>query len=142
MSEKGFQLFECMIICFLLSLLAGVGGASYSQLVARTRLERAGQEMMGCLGALRAAAVNRRLSLSVTVDDNGMRYGFGPRGEEPTAWRHLPPGVQIVNRPASSVTFYSRGNAVPAGSYLLANEAAQWRLIIAPTGRMRWEHLE
>ena len=87
MRERGFQLFECIIVCLVMVSLAAVGGASYRSLVTRSQLERAGQEMMSCLGALRAAAVNRRLSLSVTVDENRTRYGVGPRGEEPVARR-------------------------------------------------------
>jgi Tfp pilus assembly protein FimT len=142
MKANGFQLFECMMVCLLVAVLGGLGGISLGKLLGRSRLESAAQEMIGHLGALRAAAVSRKLSLAITVGETGRSYGFGPRGEDPAAWRDLPPGVQIVDSPGSSVTFYSRGIAVPAGSFLLANEVGRIRLIIAPTGRMRWEYLQ
>jgi len=53
----------------------------------------------------------------------------------------LPPGVRIVSAPSKPLRFFPRGNAAPAGSYVLKNGAGSYRVVVSPAGRIRVEKL-
>ena len=141
MKENGYQLLECLAVCLLLSTMAGLGGSVLGRAVSRYRLEVAAQGLAMELSELRAAAVSRKLPLSISVSECSSKYGFGARGTDASLWRELPRGVSFVTQPRQPVTFYSRGNAVPAGTYGLSNTAGQCKVVVSPTGRIRWENL-
>ena len=122
-------------------MMIGLGGSALGKAVNRYRLEVAAQSLAMELSALRGAAVSRKLPLSVTVGDCFTKYGFGARGDNAALWRQLPKGVLFMSQPSQSVTFYSRGNAVPAGTYGLSNVKGQCRVVVSPTGRVRWENV-
>jgi len=142
MKEEGYQLLECLAVCLFLTVLFGVGGISLSRSLDRYRLETSAKGLAAELGALRIAAVSRKAPLSVFISDCRSQYGFGLRKESPVALRSLRTGVCFANHPKRPLTFYSRGNAVPAGSYLLSSAAGQCKVVVAPTGRIRCEYLD
>jgi Tfp pilus assembly protein FimT len=142
MEERGFQLLDCMLVCLVLGGGLSLGMASLDGVFERYRLQWAGYLFASEISTLRSTAVGHNLPVSVSVNPSRTQYGFATRGDEPSLWRPLPRGVVFVDQPATPVTFYSRGNAVPAGSYLLANSVGRMRVVVAPTGRVRWEILE
>jgi hypothetical protein len=141
MKVEGYQLLECLAVCLLLTLLVGVGGISLNRSLDRYRLECSAQGLAADLGSLRIAAVSRKTPLSVSIYDCRSKYAFGLRNGIPVSLRSLRPGVSFENYPKRPLTFYSRGNAVPAGSYLLSSAAGQCKVVVAPTGRIRCEYL-
>jgi len=54
---------------------------------------------------------------------------------------HMPRGVRIVSAPSKPLRFFPRGNAAPAGSYVLSNGAGSFRVVVSPAGRIRVEKL-
>jgi hypothetical protein len=142
MEERGFQLLDCMLVCLLLGGTLSIGVASLDGVFERYRLQWAGYLFATEISTLRSTAVGRNSPVSVSVSPSRTQYGFASRGEEPTLWRRLPRGVVVAGQPTTPVTFYSRGNAVPAGSYVLENSEGQMRVVVAPTGRVRWEVVE
>ena len=142
MEDKGFSLLDSLMVCLLLGSALTLGAASLNGIFERYRLQWAGYVFSSEISDVRSEAVGRNSPVSILVDVSRNKYGFGQRDEEPRLWRLLPRGVLFVSLPTVPVTFYSRGNAVPAGSYLLQNRAGQMRVIIAPSGRVRWELVE
>jgi Tfp pilus assembly protein FimT len=141
MKVEGYQLLECLAVCLLFTAMLGFGGATLSKSVGRYRLECSAQSLAAQLETLRAAAVSRKAPLSVSISDCRSKYGFGPRNARAAIWNSLPIGVSVVDQPSRPVTFYSRGNAVPAGSYHLSNAVGQCKVVVSPTGRIRCENL-
>jgi Tfp pilus assembly protein FimT len=141
MKVEGYQLLECLAVCLLMTVMIGIGSSTLSKSVERYRLESSAQSLVAQLTSLRAAAVSRKCPMSIRISDCQTKYGFGPRASETSVWRSLPTGVEIVDQPTQPVTFYSRGNAVPAGSYCLANATAGCRVVVSPAGRIRCEDL-
>jgi hypothetical protein len=141
MKAEGYQLLECLAVCLLMAALVGFGGATLCNAIDWYRLESSAMSMAVQLAALRTAAVSRKTPLSVSISECRLRYGFGPRDHDAVFWRSLPGGVRIVDQPSRPLTFYSRGNAVPAGSYLLSNAAGRFNVVVSPMGRIRCENI-
>jgi hypothetical protein len=51
--------------------------------------------------------------------------------------RHLPMGIRFAAAPRRSLRFYQHGNAVPAGTYIVAGDAGSYSVIVSPGGRIR-----
>jgi type II secretory pathway pseudopilin PulG len=142
MNKRGFQLLECLIVCALIACLAGIGFGSLNGIIEWYRLQLGARAFVSQVSAVRSSAISRNVSVSVLIDPAGEAYGWAPRGAESAAWRRLPPGVLFTTSPKNPVTFFSRGNAAPAGSFLLANQGGKIKVVVAPNGRVRWETLE
>ena len=141
MKMEGYQLLECLVVCLLLSAMLGVGGSAFLQFLDRYRLEIAAKGLVAHLVEVRTAAVSRKMPISVSVSSCRSKYGIGPRDLEVAVWRSLPTGVNFVDPIRQSLTFYSRGNAVPAGTLSLSNNAGYCKVVVSPTGRIRCENL-
>jgi len=89
-------------------------------------------------GRMRAIAANTSVAFQVSSD--GRQFGWtdpvsGLQYEGTV--RNLPSEVRIVDKPSTPLRFYQKGNAVPAGTYVIQNEAGTWRVIVSPSGRIR-----
>ena len=51
--------------------------------------------------------------------------------------RYLSGGVQVVSCPKRALRFYQHGNAAPAGTYTLKNDAGSYSVVVSPGGRIR-----
>lgn len=105
------------------------------------RLHTAGQSLVSTLSEARSLAVATNLPLEMHIDEQQQRFGFMPRGEEVRTWMQLPSGVRFVRVPGRRVTFYSRGFAVPSGSYLLESSVGAIKVVVSAAGRVRWENV-
>lgn len=137
---QGFQLIEVMIVLALAVLAVGIAGASIIGIASGHRLDLGVRAFVSELASLRARAVSGNRVLSVQIDETKTRYGVAPPGGSPRSWIQLPPGVRFRGQPRRPVTFYSRGSAVPAGTYLIANSSGSIKVIVAASGRIRWEY--
>jgi len=142
MNNRGFQLLECLIVCALIACLGGIGFGTLNGIIEWYRLQLGARVFVSQISSVRSSAISRNVSLSVLVDSAGESYGWALRKTESEAWRRLPPGVSFSRVPRNPVTFFSRGNAAPAGTFVLANRKGEIKVVVAPNGRIRWETLE
>jgi len=88
----------------------------------------------------RMHAVSANTSVSFQVSGDGRRYCWvdpatGAEYEETV--RHLSPGTSIVDMPARPLKFFQKGNAAPAGTFVIQGNAGTWRVVVNPAGRIR-----
>ncbi len=136
-SQRGFQLLELMLVCFLIAVGAALGASAWYEWVGQHRLHSAAEGLSTFLQGVRLSAVSRNAAIQVRVQGN--RYAMALRGSDAVVWQRFPQGVQAVRFPRRPVTFFSRGNAAPAGSFVLQNRSGQIRVVVSPTGRVRKE---
>lgn len=141
MNDSGFQLLEITIVCLLLGAAVITSAGPLLRTNEQYRLHTARQSLVSTLAEARSLAVTTNLPLEIHVDKRQQRFGFIPRGEDVRSWMQLPSGVRFVQVPGSRVTFYSRGFAVPSGSYLLENSVGAIKVVVSAAGRVRWENL-
>jgi prepilin-type N-terminal cleavage/methylation domain-containing protein len=85
-------------------------------------------------------AVTANTSMAFQVSEDGRRYSWAdPLSgmEYEGTIRYLPPGVSIVDKPAKSLRFFQKGNAAPAGTFVVKGDAGIWRVVVNPAGRIR-----
>jgi Tfp pilus assembly protein FimT len=140
--QGGFQLIEVLITCLFLGLLATFGVGSLTEIADRYRLETSARLIANGLSAGRTQAVCRNLALEFRVDVAANRFGIAAPGDQPETWGSLAKGVSFVQIPGRSITFYSRGSVVPAGSFVLGNGEHRIKIIMSPGGRVRWERID
>jgi hypothetical protein len=87
-------------------------------------------------------AVATNSSLVFEIDPEGRRfYWVDPGNGEQyhSTIRYLPGRVRLVDSPARPLRFYPRGNAAPAGTFVLQGDAGFYRVVVNPAGRIRVE---
>lgn len=141
MNAKGFNLFEAMLVCSLVGLLSTLALPLLDGTVEQARLHRATHAFVSALSTARYQAVAKNAAIRIHVSTGRKQFALAEKGEVPRLWQELPRGTQFSSIPTSSPTFYSRGTASPGGSYILSNSAGQIRVVISPTGRVRWERI-
>jgi Tfp pilus assembly protein FimT len=104
------------------------------------RLQTACESLRADVWRARVAALAGNIPVTVQIREDGQAYSIVEQGETP-AWRELPQGVKFTSYPKKNVTFYSRGSITPAGTYTLANTAGVIQVIVAASGRSRWERI-
>lgn len=143
-SCPGFSLVEATVLsaCAMLVLLASVPAVE--------RLHQAWSLRAGtCLvestlqwGRLHAITANASLMLEVDPAGKSTAWRDPESGSAyDTAACHLPSDVRIVSAPSKPLRFFPRGNAAPAGSYVLKNRAGSYRVVVSPAGRIRVERI-
>lgn len=141
LNNAGFTLIELGIVILLLATLTGVASGVWVHLRDQLLLDTSSRQFVSALKALRRRAVTGNLSLQVSISPDGKGYGFGQRDAEPDQWHQMPPLVRFSQSPNQPVVFYSRGAAVPSGSYILSSQAGSTKIVISAAGRVRWEWL-
>ena len=138
-SAHGYQLLEVTLTCLLIGFLASLTLPAYQQVRDHWRLSQGSHLFLNLLEQGRTAAIGRNLTVQVRVSDDGGRATIAPEGEEAGHWLTLPSGLRVVRKPNSEISFYSRGTAAPAGTFVLGNTAGRIRIVISPAGRIRWQ---
>jgi Tfp pilus assembly protein FimT len=85
-------------------------------------------------------AVTANTSVAFQVSDDGRQFGWtdSVSGEKyEGTLRSLPRKIAIVDKPAKALRFFQKGNAVPAGTFLIQGDAGTWRVVVNPAGRIR-----
>jgi prepilin-type N-terminal cleavage/methylation domain-containing protein len=136
---RGFTLVELMIALALCLLSAGMGLRHLSRAVEVWRLQTAAQMVSSELTRLRAAAVSTGAPIRFVVRPSADAYSSAEPGQSPPQFTPLPRGIRFCSIPSRPVTFYSRGQAAPAGTFLLEGSRGRVRVVVAPMGRVRWQ---
>ena len=87
----------------------------------------------------RMHAISSNSPMMFDVADNGHEFWWtDPVTGSPFAdsFRRLD-GVRIVSSPKRSLRFYQRGNAAPAGTYVIQGDTESFSVVVSPGGRIR-----
>lgn len=108
MRHNGFTLIEFLVVIAVLALLASMAAPSFTDQMARRRLQGAGTELATDLQFARAQAVSHRGTTTLTTNTTGT--GYAVVTAEGTKSVTLPSGVAVT--PNTTVTYdYLRGMA-------------------------------
>lgn len=141
MHERGFSLVDVMVTCLLVGTIMSLGLSSWANYSAHYHLQTACQSLMSDLWRARVASLAGNLPVSIEVRGDRAAYSVVEMGEAPT-WRDLPSGVRFTEFPKTKVTFYSRGSVVPGGTYMLGNSSGAAQVVVAASGRFRWQRVD
>lgn len=143
-SAAGYTLADAAVVCFLVMALAGAALDVAWGVAARLRLASACGAFVGAVERARGLAVARNGSYEVRIRPDGLAFAVAPVGldGDKALWRNLPRGVFFSRAPRRSVTFHSRGSAAPSGSFHLASAAGEMKVVVAVSGRIRWQALQ
>jgi hypothetical protein len=137
---QGVTLVEVVIVLACAGILLTAGVPNFNHLSRQWALWGAAHLLESSLQWGRSHAVSSNTSMALIVDSEGRFYlwedGYTGERLEGTL-RHLPAGVRMVSAPRRPLRFYQRGNAVPAGTFVLQGEVGSYRLIVSPGGRVR-----
>lgn len=136
----GFSLVELLIVLLLTAMLAAAGFELAEGIVKRHRLQSGCEIFVSAVERARSLAVARNDTFEIRIHPSRKSFAVAPAGSErPVLWRDLPRGVEFLRKPSRDVAFHSRGAAAPAGSFSLAASDQEIRVVIAVSGRIRWE---
>lgn len=128
MPQRGFTLFEMLVVILLISLAVGVLGLGARQAVQAANERRVVGQMVDALRTTRAGAIVSGRAARTEFDLQ--RLTFQAPGRAPHAW---PPSLQVTlhtaEQVASAVEFYPDGSST-GGNLLLANGSRRWRIDI------------
>ena len=128
MPQRGFTLFEMLVVILLISLAVGVLGLGARQAVQAANERRVDGQMVDALRTTRAGAIVSGRAARTEFDLQ--RLTFQAPGRAPHAW---PPSLQVTlhsaEQVASAVEFYPDGSST-GGNLLLANGSRRWRIDI------------
>jgi len=139
-SSCGLSLPEVVIVLTCATILLAVAVPNISKLYQEWTLWGAARVLESSLRWGRAHAVTANSSIMLVVDEDGRLFYWadpesGDRFESTV--RYLPGQVRIVGFPKRFLRFSPRGNAAPAGTYILQGAAGSYRVIVNIVGRIR-----
>jgi type II secretory pathway pseudopilin PulG len=141
-AETGTTLVELLIVVSCAAVVLGGAVPGYVRISQEWRLRGGADLVFMSLHWGRSHAVAANTSLALQVSDDGQSVCWLDPGRNEifrSSVRHLPPGVRIVSAPRRPVRFYPRGNAAPAGTYVIRGESGGYRVVVSPVGRIRTE---
>ena len=140
MKDHGLTLLELLIALGLISFCLAAGLRFATGLVRQHQLHGTGQKLVATLNQARRLAVARNAVIQLETDGAGKRFGLKARSNSaPEFWTYLPAEVDWARLPSRRITFFPRGSAAPAGSLAVANSAGTLRVVVAVSGRVRWQ---
>ncbi len=138
--QEGVTVVEALITLLCSAVLLGMAVPNLHRLQQRWALWGAAQVLDMSLqwGRMYAVSANAPLRFEIDSGGRGFHWSDPESGERYEATvRVLPPGVRITGSPSQPLRFYQRGNAVPAGTYVLTGSTGSYRVIVNPAGRIR-----
>lgn len=136
---RGFSLIELAMATTILILATGLGMSFLSRSLDLWQLQGAAQALGAELTRLRGVAVSTGTPIRFVIRATADGYGPAIGPTDPSNWTVLPARIGFAAFPSRPVTFYSRGQAAPAGTFVLQSRAGTIRVVVAPMGRVRWE---
>jgi len=140
----GFSLIECAIAitCAATLLLAAVPAVEHIHQAWALWTGTCLMETTLQWGRFHSISANASLMLEVNAEGTVAAWRDTEAGSVYGERVHyMPRGVRIVSAPSKPLRFFPRGNAAPAGSYVLNNGAGSFRVVVSPAGRIRVEKL-
>ena len=141
-THQGIALAELAIVLACAGILLTSTVPSFNHLRHHWNLWGAAYLLESSLQWGRFHAISSNTSMSLMVDTDGRRFYWadGYTGEQfEGTMRHLPGQVRITSSPRRALRFYQRGNAVPAGTFVVQGETGTYRVVVSPAGRIRLE---
>jgi len=140
----GFGLAEVLITIVCISSLLAVGVPNLHRLSQEWNL-RAGAAVLETSlhwGRMHAVSTNSSLMLIVSADGRQFFWADAACGDRyETAARQLHSGVRITSAPGRPLRFFQRGNAAPAGTYVVQGSTGAYRIVVSPGGRIRIQRI-
>ena len=137
--SRGYNLFEVTLWCLLTGTLSTVSLSVVEGIRDQQGLHLAGESILSAVSAARFEAMTKNLAVQIRVHPNRDQFAVALQNDEPHLWQSLPRGVSFSKVPSKPITFFSRGNAAPAGTFTLKNERGQIQVIVSLSGRVRWK---
>ncbi len=137
---SGFTLVECLVTLTLAGVVLTAAVPGVQRVTQSFALMGATRMVEVSLQWGRSHAIAGNTSLAFIVDSDGKRFYWvdGRSGDQYEGTvRFLPAGVRIANSPRRPLRFYQKGNAVPAGTFVIQGDAGTFRVVVNPAGRIR-----
>jgi type IV fimbrial biogenesis protein FimT len=133
---RGFTMLEMLVVLVLVAVLAALAAPSFTEQVARRRLEGVATDLSTDLQFARSQAVSNRADVTVLTRNSGTEYALQSGGTDFKAVS-LPVGLTLTN--GVTVTFQQlRGDAASAQQIDVssARTSATMRLNVGVMGRV------
>jgi Tfp pilus assembly protein FimT len=140
--DFGYSLIELTLVAACMCILLAAAVPGLNRLQEEWTLWSAAHLVQTSLQWGRMYAIAANTPVSMEVDAAGRLFFWSdPITAEPLAnsIRNLPKAVRIAAFPKSALKFYPRGNAAPAGTYILQGDAGTYKVIVNIAGRIRLE---
>lgn len=140
--REGFSLIESLFVLASVAIISTAAVPNIHRMQQEWLLRGGAAAVESALQWGRMHAISSNTPLLFSISDNGIRYCWidGDSGEEyRNSARTLPDGLRIESSPGSPLRFYQHGNAVPAGTFVVAGGAGSYSVIVSPGGRIRTE---
>ncbi|MBI4444380.1 MAG: GspH/FimT family protein [Acidobacteria bacterium] len=141
MPQHGYQFFELLVVCLLLSVVAALFFPQLEGIADQEKLQSAARNVVSSLAVARVSAISTNTPVSFLVEEQGTKFSVSAIGASPLQ-QSLPEGIVFESWPQKNVIFYSRGNSAPSGSFVLKGRRGRLKIIVAASGRIRWERMD
>ena len=141
-STAGFSLVELNIVLMGACILLVAAVPSLDRIHREWTLWGAAGLMEQSLqwGRMHAVATNSSLALEIDPDGRSFHWTDPASGERYLSTiRRLPGRIRIAGAPGRPLRFFPRGNAAPAGTFVLEGDTGSCRVVVNPAGRIRLE---
>jgi len=138
-NSSGTGVVEMLVVLGLLSIMAGAAAPGAQRMHQEWVLWGSTHALESSLLWARTHAISQNDSLALIVESGGKRYYWQDPdgGRYDYSVRDLASGVAIVQSPRRPLTFFPRGTAVPAGTFVVQSQAGTYRVVVSVMGRVR-----
>ena len=141
-SLDGYSLVELLVVLTCTGILLAAAVPNIAHLHQVWSLWGNARVLEASLQWGRMYAIAANAPVLFEVDESRQKFQWAdPATGDPYngSVRNLSHGVRIVKCPKRSLRFYPHGNAAPAGTYILKNQAGSYSVVVTPGGRIRFQ---
>jgi Tfp pilus assembly protein FimT len=139
-AADGMTVLEATIVLLCAAILLALAVPNFQRLQQEFSLWTGAHVIASSLqwGRMHAVSANTSLLFQVDGDGGGFRW-VDPESSESygSTLRRLPGRIRIVDAPSRPLRFYQKGNAAPAGTFVVRGEAGTYRVVVNIAGRIR-----
>lgn len=138
--SSGSSLPELLVVISCAAIILSLAAPGLHRISQEWKLWGGVQLLVASLRWAKTQAISANSSVLFEVDEGGKRFRCKD-SESGAAFasseREMPPGIAVVSAPRSPLRFHQRGNAAPAGSYVIAGRTGIYRVVVNIVGRIR-----